>query len=356
MKRDGAGTVGGNRGAAIDPVRSGRRDLQSVLEQLGAVHFEQLDVDDHFGPRLVDGSQEPRGRCDALRRILNRDRIGRRGRRDAARVEDQPHQVHRFLQVGVAQVKRPHDLFLVFTALGRRIRYHGDRARRRDAKEAARRAGHGVERVLERRVAEVDGQRLIAKRRVEDQADVREPRDGRENFAAVGIAEDQGRRHLHAGREVEARRRQVARAFDERLQLGLALARDGDSRAQLAARRSQLVVDFAVRRVQFGGDFVFGERLIEPGERHEPATLGEMRLRGAQLRAVEGEACVRVVRPEPDRFGVLDHRDVVVLPALRITGPTHRARRGAARGQKADGEERGAKSPRRRRRASVRMR
>ena len=44
--------------------RAGRGDLQAVLLQLRAIHFEQLDVDDHFRPRLVDGREHaPPRRC-----------------------------------------------------------------------------------------------------------------------------------------------------------------------------------------------------------------------------------------------------------------------------------------------------
>ena len=109
-----------------------------------------------------------------------------------------------------------------------------------------------LERVLERGVAQVDGDRRLAERRVEDQADVGEPRDRREDVAAAGVAEDERRRHLDVLRQVEPRRRQVARPLDERLQLGLAFARDRDLGAQLVARRPQLLVDVAAGRVQLG--------------------------------------------------------------------------------------------------------
>jgi hypothetical protein len=52
-------------------------------------------------------------------------------------------------------------------------------------------------------------------------------------------------RNLDAGRQIHAGRRQVARAFDNRLQLGFALAGDGNLRAQFVARRTELVVDVA---------------------------------------------------------------------------------------------------------------
>ena len=223
------------------------------------------------GRALSIAEMHARRRGDALGRVLDRERVGGGRRRDAPRVEHDAQQVHRFLEVGVAQVERPDDFFFVLAALGRRVGNDDDRLRRGDAEERARRAGDRVERVVERGVAQVDGDRRLAERRIEDQADVREPRDGREDVAAAGVAEDQRRRHLHVLRQVEAGRRQVARALDERLELGLALARDGDLRAQLVARRAQLLVDVAARRVQLGGELVFDERLVELADGREPA-------------------------------------------------------------------------------------
>ena len=49
------------------PGDAGRRELQAVFEQLGAVDLEQLDVDDDLGPRLVDGPDDAAGGGDAFR-------------------------------------------------------------------------------------------------------------------------------------------------------------------------------------------------------------------------------------------------------------------------------------------------
>ena len=77
-------------------------------------------------------------------------------RRDAPRVEHQAQQVHRLLEIGVAQVERADDFFFVLAALGRRVGNDEDGLRRGDAEERARRAGDGAQRVLERGVAQVD--------------------------------------------------------------------------------------------------------------------------------------------------------------------------------------------------------
>jgi hypothetical protein len=50
-----------------------------------------------------------------------RDGVIGRERRDTPRVHDDTEDVDRFLEIGVAQIERLDDLFLVFTPLGRRV-------------------------------------------------------------------------------------------------------------------------------------------------------------------------------------------------------------------------------------------
>ena len=78
------------------------------------------------------------------------------------------------------------------------------------------------------------------------------------------VAEDERRGHLarQPGGRVPGGRK-VPRALDERLQLGLALARHGNLRAQLIAGGAELLVDVAIRRIQFGGELVLDERFVE---------------------------------------------------------------------------------------------
>ena len=107
--------------------------------------------------RALSIADEHAGRGgDPLGRVLDRQRVGAGGRRDAARVEHHAQQVHRLLEIGVAQIERPDDFFFVLAPLGRRVGDDQDRARRGDAVERARRVGDGVQRVLERGVAEID--------------------------------------------------------------------------------------------------------------------------------------------------------------------------------------------------------
>ena len=96
-----------------------------------------------------------------------------------------------------------------------------------------------VERVLERGVAQIDGDRRVAEVGIEHDADVGEAGDGGEDVAAARVAEHQRRRHLDVLRQVEAGRRERLRPIDQRLELGLAFARHGDFRAQPVARRSR---------------------------------------------------------------------------------------------------------------------
>jgi hypothetical protein len=60
---------------------------------------------------------------------------------DPARVDHNAQQVHRFLQIGIAQEKRPDDVFLVLAALCRSVGNDRDGARRGHAIESLRARG-----------------------------------------------------------------------------------------------------------------------------------------------------------------------------------------------------------------------
>ena len=214
-----------------------------------AIDLEQLDVDDHLGPRLVDRGNQLAGGSHARGRVLDGDRVGGRHRREPARVDDDAQQVDRFLQVGVAEREGADDLFLVLLSLGRRVGDDGDEAWAGHAVEAARRRRQRLQRVLERGLAQIDRDRLIAELRIERDVDVREPGERGEDVARRRIAEGQRRRQPHvdwAG--PDPGRRQVARALDQRLESGLAVAGDGDLVPQLRADRVERVRDVLVIR------------------------------------------------------------------------------------------------------------
>ena len=99
--------------------------------------------------------------------------------RHAPQVDHDPQQVHRFLQVGVAEEERADDLFLVLAALGRRVGHDGDGALRGDAVEVAGGRRHRLQRRFERAVAQVDRDRLVAEGRIEHDVDVGEARRAR---------------------------------------------------------------------------------------------------------------------------------------------------------------------------------
>ena len=54
---------------------------------------------------------------------------------------------------------------------------------------------------------------------------------------------------------------------------------DGDLRAQLILRGRELFGDFAVVRIHFGGQLIFGDRFVEPARRREAARAREVILR-----------------------------------------------------------------------------
>ncbi len=74
-----------------------------------------------------------------------------------------------------------------------------------------------------------------------------------------------------------------------------------------------------------------------------------MRLRGAQLDALERRPRVGIGRVGPGELRVLDDRAVVVLGQLRLVPPAHsrrrRARRRERRREREDGHEHGGRAP-----------
>ena len=120
---------------------AGRRNLQAVFLQPRAIDFEELDVDDDFRPRLVDGADDAAGGGDPLGRVLDRDRVGCGHLRDPARIDHDAEDVDRFLEIGVAQIERADDFVLVLAPLGRRVGNDGDRPLTVRPPEVARGAG-----------------------------------------------------------------------------------------------------------------------------------------------------------------------------------------------------------------------
>ena len=123
----------------VETRRAWRRNLQSVLAETRAIELEELDIDDHFWARFVDRGDQRRGRCHALRRVLDRDSVGRRDGGEAPAVDHNPEEVERLLYVGVAEIERADDLFFVFGSFGRRVRNDRYGALRCHAIEVARR-------------------------------------------------------------------------------------------------------------------------------------------------------------------------------------------------------------------------
>ena len=128
-------------------------------------------------------------------------------------VDDDAQQVDRFLEVGVAQIERADDLFLVFAALGRRVRDDRDRARRGDAVERARCGRDRRQRVVERGVAQIDRDRRLAERGVEHDVDPGETRDRHEDGAAARGANSSESGSL-ASAEDRAGRREIASSVE----------------------------------------------------------------------------------------------------------------------------------------------
>ncbi len=95
----------------------------------------------------------------------------------------------------------------------------GHRARRgRRARSSACSTASEVSASVDRRFPQVDADRLIAERRVEDDAQVRELADGREDVAGAGVAEDQRVGQRDVGRHVGAGQRRGEAVLDQRFE------------------------------------------------------------------------------------------------------------------------------------------
>ena len=200
-------------------------------------------------------------------------------------------------------------------------------------KKVARLPGDRAQRIIEGRVAKVDGDRRFPKRWIERQADIGKFRNREEHVAAARLAEDERGRHLGVRRQVETGRREIARRFDQRLQRRLAFTRHRGIRAQLVACRAQRGVDVSAAWIQLGRHLVFDERLVVLAERGLAASALKVVARGAELGAIETEARIGIVGMETNGVVVFDDRDVVILPIVRLD-PLAKGGRGGAPGRR----------------------
>ena len=157
------------------------------------------------------------------------------------------------------------------------------------------RGGDRGQRVGERGLPEIHGDRRLAEGGVEHQVQVREARDRGEDRAAARGAEHQRVGQGRVVRQIESGRGEVPRAVDEGLQFGLAAARDGDLRAQALAGFAQRGVGQGVGRVELGRELVLDQRLLVSFGGGEPPAGEEMFLGRAQPRPLERAAGVAVV-------------------------------------------------------------
>ncbi len=182
-----------------------------------------------------------------------------------------------------------------------------------------RAGGQPRERVAERGVAQIDAERLIVERRIEDHAQVGEAADGEEDRARRGAgAELQRTRQLGVRRQFLPARRQIAHLRHERFELRLAAARDADLRAQLLACVLQRGVRLGIRRIQLSRKLEFDDGFLEALQPREPPSPDHVILRGAQLDAIERRPreLVRGIRAHDLR--VFDDRAVVLLRVLGL--------------------------------------
>ena len=207
-----------------------------------------------------------------------------------------------FLDVGVAQVERPDDRFLVLAALGGGVGDDRDGARGGDPVERVRARGHRRERVLQRRLAQVDGDRRIAEPRVEDQLmSANRPSAMNTirllallNTSEPGSLTPVGSSSPGAARSRDRSMRSSSSVFP--------FARDRQLGAELLARVPERRVDVASDRVQLGRELELDQRVLvafrggqPPAAQCVPATRGSARDRAPAGGAVVGLARTALV-------------------------------------------------------------
>jgi hypothetical protein len=129
--------------------------------------------------------------------------------------------------------------------------------------------------------------------------------------------------------------------LDERLQLGLAFARDENLRTQLRTDATKGVVDIRASGIHLRRDLQFNHRFVELARGLEPPRARVVILRGTQLCALERQLCGAIVRVSFERCGVFRDRAVVVLLLFGLLAGAVRGSRGAPR--KSDGERQGGR-------------
>jgi hypothetical protein len=80
----------------------------------------------------------------------------------------------------------------------------------------------------------------------------------------LALLNTSGVRELDAGRQLQARRGEIRRTLDERLQLGLAFARHGELGAHLLPGVPQRRVDVGGQRVQLGRELELDQGVFVP--------------------------------------------------------------------------------------------
>ena len=139
-----------------------------------------------------------------------------------------------------------------------------------DPVEVPGRAGHGGQCGRQRCAAQVDRDRVVDERRVEDDVDVGELTQRRKDDADAGVAEHE----VGEGgvRQLEAHRRQGACARDQRFELGLTRLPGDELGLHDLPGATERVLDLGARRVQLCRQLIFEQGLVIVGQISIPAS------------------------------------------------------------------------------------
>ena len=203
------------QGADVLPVDRAPADLlrefEADLAQLGAAHFQHLDLEHHLRLGDVERGDQALGQAHRLGGVLDDQQVELLVDEHVARLHHLLDQVERLLHVGVGEVEAARHQLLVFALLGRRGRVDQHRVGVEQLAVDLLGGGEQLDDLVDRGVAHEDAdQRVVAHVAVEHEVEPGGARQGLEHHAQRRVAELQV--HLLRQRPSERGHRRLQQA------------------------------------------------------------------------------------------------------------------------------------------------
>ena len=312
-------------GHALDPLRlQAGGDLDAVLLELAAIDLEDLDLHHHLRAPLVHDVHDPLGRRDLVGGVVDGEGVAAGNGGHPARPEHHPQEVDRLLEVRVGEEQGLDHLLLELPPLGRSVGDDRDDLGVDHAVEGAAGGAEGVQGLVERDVAQVEGDRLVLELRIEDEIDAGGLAQCLVGLAQAGPAEGQAQRLTGRGPQGQTRQRPLPRPFLHLVQR--------HRPPGLPPGLELLHLRFEGRRAggQVEGEAILVAGFLVEAARGQPAGGVGVLVRSAEPRPLQPTAVRQVVRVLVHGLRVLDDRAVVILTALRLLARPKGRGRGAS--------------------------